>query len=74
MSWELHDRPRAAEVEARAIAILEAVGLAEQINYHPQNLSGGQKQRVAERSTQCKALPVVFDDDNNMQSGLHLAH
>jgi len=29
MSWELHDRLRAAEVEGRAIAILEAVGLAE---------------------------------------------
>ncbi|MEN9517734.1 MAG: hypothetical protein RLZZ381_322 [Cyanobacteriota bacterium] len=47
MSLELHNGIQAAEVEGRAIALLEAVGLADHINYHPQNLSGGQKQRVA---------------------------
>lgn len=47
MSLELHDRIPASEVEQRAIALLETVGLGEHINYHPQQLSGGQKQRVA---------------------------
>jgi putative ABC transport system ATP-binding protein len=47
MSLELHYGIKATEIEQRAIALLEAVGLADHINYHPQNLSGGQKQRVA---------------------------
>ena len=47
MSLELHDGLRSSQIERRAIAILESVGLAEHINYHPQSLSGGQKQRVA---------------------------
>lgn len=47
MSLELHSGINSAEIEQRTIALLEAVGLGEHINYHPQNLSGGQKQRVA---------------------------
>ena len=47
MSLELHHGIQAAEVEQRAIALLESVGLSDHINYYPQNLSGGQKQRVA---------------------------
>ncbi|NJO96557.1 MAG: ATP-binding cassette domain-containing protein [Pleurocapsa sp. CRU_1_2] len=47
MSLELHDGIKAAEIEQRAIALLEAVGLGDHINYHPHSLSGGQKQRVA---------------------------
>lgn len=47
MSLELHDGLRSSQIERRAIAILESVGLAEHVNYHPQSLSGGQKQRVA---------------------------
>ena len=47
MSLELHDNISASEVEQRAIALLETVGLGEHVDYHPQNLSGGQKQRVA---------------------------
>jgi putative ABC transport system ATP-binding protein len=47
MSVELHDNIGAKEAKERAIAMLEAVGLADHIDYHPHNLSGGQKQRVA---------------------------
>jgi putative ABC transport system ATP-binding protein len=47
MSLELHHGIKATEIEQRAIALLEAVGLEEHINYHPHSLSGGQKQRVA---------------------------
>ena len=47
LSLELHDNIRTSQVEQKAIALLESVGLGEHINYRPQNLSGGQKQRVA---------------------------
>jgi putative ABC transport system ATP-binding protein len=47
MSIELHQEISKQEVKTRSIAMLEAVGLGEHINYHPHNLSGGQKQRVA---------------------------
>ena len=47
MSLELHNGFKRTEIEQRAIALLESVGLGDHINYHPHNLSGGQKQRVA---------------------------
>ncbi|ERN40023.1 ABC exporter ATP-binding subunit, devA family [Rubidibacter lacunae KORDI 51-2] len=46
MSLKLHDY-HARESEERAIAMLEAVGLSDRIDYFPDKLSGGQKQRVA---------------------------
>ena len=46
MSLELHDGIKATEIEQRAIALLEAVGLGDHINYHPHSLSGGQRQRA----------------------------
>ncbi|WP_299404170.1 DevA family ABC transporter ATP-binding protein [Acaryochloris sp. IP29b_bin.148] len=47
MSLKLHTHLSVEERKQRAIAILEAVGLGEHVNYYPANLSGGQKQRVA---------------------------
>lgn len=47
MSLKLHQNLTVNERKTRSIAILEAVGLGEHVNYYPNNLSGGQKQRVA---------------------------
>ena len=63
MSLELHPRIQAAEVEQRAIALLESVGLAEHINYHPQQLSGGQKQRVAIARALVSHPKIVLADE-----------
>ncbi|WGV26214.1 DevA family ABC transporter ATP-binding protein [Halotia branconii] len=47
MSLELHEELLNQDINAQAIAMLEAVGLGQRVNYYPENLSGGQKQRVA---------------------------
>ncbi|HEY9296061.1 MAG TPA: ATP-binding cassette domain-containing protein, partial [Phormidium sp.] len=47
MSLDLHPEIPQQEMKAQAMAMLEAVGLRERVNYYPENLSGGQKQRVA---------------------------
>ncbi len=47
MSLDLHENITAKETEVKSVAMLEAVGLADRINYYPKDLSGGQKQRVA---------------------------
>lgn len=47
MSLELHSHFSPQELKQRSQAMLTAVGLADHINYYPDNLSGGQKQRVA---------------------------
>jgi lipoprotein-releasing system ATP-binding protein len=54
---------RDAQVEARALELLEAVGLKDYVKRKPKELSGGQQQRVA----LCRALihrpPVVLADE-----------
>lgn len=47
MSLELHNHLSWKAKQAKAVRILEAVGLGNCLNYYPENLSGGQKQRVA---------------------------
>ncbi|WP_162329061.1 DevA family ABC transporter ATP-binding protein [Synechocystis sp. CACIAM 05] len=47
MAIELHPQYNAQQAKELSIAMLEAVGLGDHINYSPHNLSGGQKQRVA---------------------------
>jgi len=47
MSVELHPEISKPEAEKKSVAMLEAVGLGNRVNYYPENLSGGQKQRVA---------------------------
>ncbi len=47
MAVELHPQYSKSQTKAMSVAMLEAVGLGDHLNYHPHNMSGGQKQRVA---------------------------
>jgi putative ABC transport system ATP-binding protein len=53
----------AAERRERTLAMLRAVGLADQASQRPNELSGGQKQRVAIARALVKAPQVVLADE-----------
>ncbi|BAZ28722.1 heterocyst specific ABC-transporter, ATP-binding subunit DevA homolog [Cylindrospermum sp. NIES-4074] len=63
MSLELHDDFLNQDINAKAIAILETVGLGDRVNYYPENLSGGQKQRVAIARALVSHPKIVLADE-----------
>lgn len=62
MSLELQNL-RNKELDPKAIAILEAVGLGNRINYYPEKLSGGQKQRVAIARALVSQPQIILADE-----------
>src|SRR6516165_7703599 len=52
-----------AEARARALALLDQVGLSERAHHHPSSLSGGQQQRVAIARALALDPPLVVADE-----------
>jgi putative ABC transport system ATP-binding protein len=63
MSLELHDDFLEQNLDAKAIEILEEVGLGNRVDYYPENLSGGQKQRVAIARALATNPKIVLADE-----------
>ncbi|AUB41504.1 ABC.CD.A, putative ABC transport system ATP-binding protein [Nostoc flagelliforme CCNUN1] len=63
MSLELHEDFLNQDINAKALAILETVGLGDRVNYYPEKLSGGQKQRVAIARALVSHPKIVLADE-----------
>ncbi|MGF1591509.1 MAG: DevA family ABC transporter ATP-binding protein [Pleurocapsa sp.] len=63
MSLELHKELLDEDLDAKAIAILEKIGLSDRVDYYPESLSGGQKQRVALARALVSNPKIVLADE-----------
>lgn len=63
MALELHDAFLVQDLDAISANMLNAVGLAERINYYPDALSGGQRQRVAIARALASHPKIVLADE-----------